>query len=709
MAGSIKGITIEIYGKTDNLVKSLSNVNKSLKDTQGQLKTVNEALKLNPNNVELLATKQDLLNTAIEQTKEKLALEKQAAADAAVALEKGTITKNEYNALQAAVAKTTGELAGLEKESQSTAANMDNLGNETEQASEQAGNAGANFEKFGQMAAAAATVAATSIAAVTAAATAAAKALIDCALGGAEFADEILTMSSVTGVSAETLQEWSYAAELVDVSVDTMASALQRTTRQMNDASDGSGTAAEAFAQLGISVTDANGNLRDNEDVFWETIDALGQIDNATERDALAMELLGRSATELNPLIEAGSAGMAAYAEEAHEAGYVLSDDTLGAFGDLDDQLQRLSSGTTAAKNALGTVLLPVLSRLAGDGVDFLGQFTNAILATDGDVEQMGEVFGEMIPQAIDTITSYLPMLLVLAGTIIEALSNGIIDNLDVILSTAVDIILSICNGILSALPKLIPTIVNLIMTIVNAILNNLPAIIDAAIQIIIAVANGLTEALPQLIPVTYLVITQIVEGLLDNIPELVVCAIDLMVALAQGLVNAIPEIVTRVPEIIMAIVGAFADLGVQLAENASRWGTDMIDGLVNSIRNSISNVSGAAADIAGAIAQYIHFSRPDKGPLHDYETFMPDMIEGLSAGIEDNMYKIEASVGDMALTMGEGINSVDYSGALGDISGQLSTMAGNGQPINVYIGNERLGTAIARSNSRMALISGGM
>lgn len=709
MAGSIRGITIEIEGKTSGLVKSLDSVNKSLKDTQSQLKIVDQALKLDPTNVEALAAKQDLLKTAISQTQEKLKLEQQAAEDAAKALAEGTITQNEYNALQVAVAKTSAELANLEKEASGAGADMNTLADETKQAADEADRGGANFEKLGQVAAAGAAAAAAAIAAVGAAAISAGKALVDCAVSGAQFADEILTTASVTGVSTETLQEWSYAAELVDVSVDTMAGALSRTTRQMSDAASGSGSAAEAFSQLGISVTDANGNLRDNEDVFWETIDALSQIENETERDALSMELLGKSATELNPLIEAGSEGMAAYAEEAHNAGYVLSDDTLDAFGDFDDQLQRLNAGTTAAKNALGTVLLPVLTDLAGEGVDLLGEFTNAMLEADGDVNQMAAVFGEMIPEVVNTVMEYLPMVLELAGTIIESLALGIIDNLSVILETAVEIIMTIAEGIIEALPDLIPTIVDLVLLIVETLLENLPTIIDAAIQIVIAVARGITDSLPQLIPVAYLVITEIVEGLLDNIPELVICAIDLMVALAQGLVNAIPEIVVRVPEIIMAIVGAFADLGVQLADNAGRWGADMIEGLVNSIRNSISNVADVASEVAGTIASYLHFSVPDIGPLSDADEYGGDFVDLLSEGIEDNIGKIKASVNDVALTMDAGINSVDYSGALNGISNQLSSMAGEGQAINVYIGNERIGTAMINANSRMALISGGM
>ena len=114
-SGTIKGITIEIEGKTSGLVKSLGDVNKELSLTQKSLKTVDQALKLDPGNVDALKKKQEILNTAIEQTKEKLELEKKAAEDAAKALEDGTITKSQYDALQAEVAKTAAEMNKLEK------------------------------------------------------------------------------------------------------------------------------------------------------------------------------------------------------------------------------------------------------------------------------------------------------------------------------------------------------------------------------------------------------------------------------------------------------------------------------------------------------------------------------------------------------------------------------------------------------------------
>ena len=121
MAKTVKGIIIEIEGKTSGLVKSLADVDKQLKNTQDALKQVNQALKLDPNNVELLASKQKLLTDAIEDTKKKLDIEREAADKAKDALMLGTITEQDYATLISNVSKTASELDKMEGEASNTA------------------------------------------------------------------------------------------------------------------------------------------------------------------------------------------------------------------------------------------------------------------------------------------------------------------------------------------------------------------------------------------------------------------------------------------------------------------------------------------------------------------------------------------------------------------------------------------------------------
>lgn len=190
-------------------------------------------------------------------------------------------------------------------------------------------------------------------------------ALKDLALGTTQLADELATQSAITGLSTDTLQEYAYMAELVDTDVSTITGSLSKLAKNMASASKGTGAAHDAFKQLGISVTDSNGALRDNEDVFNEVIDVLGTIANETERDTIAMNLFGKSAQELNPLIKAGSKQIKAYAQEAHDMGYVLSKDVIKQNAAASDAIEKFKNAATGAKNAIGAAFAPAIEEAA--------------------------------------------------------------------------------------------------------------------------------------------------------------------------------------------------------------------------------------------------------------------------------------------------------------------------------------------------------
>lgn len=206
-----------------------------------------------------------------------------------------------------------------------------------------------------------------------------AQALVDMATEAAAYADEILTASTVTGMSTEDLQAYSYAAELVDVSLDTLTKSMAKNIKSMDSARDGSESYAEAYEKLGVAVTDADGNLRNSEDVYWDVIDALGQMTDETEKDAISMQLFGKSAQELNPLIAQGSEGIKAFKEEAKEMGAVLSEDTLSSLGKTDDSLQRLNQQTEIFKRTVGANIAPVVEDVANAAIGVLDSLTKAI------------------------------------------------------------------------------------------------------------------------------------------------------------------------------------------------------------------------------------------------------------------------------------------------------------------------------------------
>lgn len=177
-------------------------------------------------------------------------------------------------------------------------------------------------------------------------------------------ADDLLTLSSTSGLSTDTLQELQYASEFVDVSVETMNGSMTKMIRTMSSARDGNKELQKELALLGVRYKESDGTLRDAESTFFDIIDALGNVRNETERDSIAMDIFGKSARELNPLIEAGSKRLKELGTQAYETGYVLENDLLQSAGALDDEMQEMDRKFEAVKLRLGEALLPALTTL---------------------------------------------------------------------------------------------------------------------------------------------------------------------------------------------------------------------------------------------------------------------------------------------------------------------------------------------------------
>lgn len=250
-------------------------------------------------------------------------------------------------------------------------------------------------------------------AAVAAAIVKAEKAMISMTKESAAFADNIITLSMQTGQSTQQLQEFAYASELIDVSVDTLQGSLTKLTNNMQDTMNGTGNAKASFEALGVSVTNADGSMRSANDVFYETIDALGQVKNETERDAMSMDIFGRSAQDLNPLIIQGSQTLKAYADEAHNVGYVLDDEALSALGAVDDAYQRLQNTQEGVKNQLSAEFAPYLEEFYGDVTTMVKDGGKA-LKDSGIVDAFGmllETVGDILNPMSDLSNNRVPAL----------------------------------------------------------------------------------------------------------------------------------------------------------------------------------------------------------------------------------------------------------------------------------------------------------
>ena len=610
------GLKIGLEGEKE-FKKALSEINQTFKVLGSEMKLVSSQFDKNDQSVEALTARNTVLNKEIEAQKQKIETLKKALENAStsfgendrrtqawqIQLNNAEAALNdmerELQQNNDALDRAAGEFDDAEKQA-------DDFGDEVEDAGKQSDDAGGKFEKLGAVCKAAGVAIAAAFAAVSAAAVAAGKALVDMAVEGAAYADTVLTESTVTGIATDKLQEYMYAAELVDVSTETLTKSMAKQIKSMKSATDGSKTLVAAYDALGVSVTDANGNMRDSDTVYWELIDALGKVENETERDALAMTILGKSAQELNPLIEAGAQRMQELGEEARNAGYVLSEDMLAAYGALDDNLQYLKVNAEGAKNALGTVLLPVLTELSGTGVELLAEFTKGISDANGDIGKMSDVIGEILPKALDAIMEYVPELLEVIASIVGSLGQAIIDNLPVIVESASQIILSILNGLIAGLPQITNGALQLVLALVSGILSNLPMLIETAAQVIVTIATGLATALPTLIPTLVEVVVQMCQTLVDNLPLILDAALQLITGLAQGILEALPVVIEALPQIIDGIVTFFLDSIPQIIDTGIQLLTSLVEALPQIITAIVAAIPKIIDNIISAVLSAI-------------------------------------------------------------------------------------------------------
>lgn len=353
MAGNVKGITIEFRGKEDVSFKSAINkMRNEAKSLDKELNYINKDLKFDPTNVTLWAQKQKVLTEEVNKSKERVA-ELQ---DIQRQLDEKKVDKNsaEYRELEREIEKAKRQQKDFQKE-------LNKLGSVKLKAlSEEFKKVGNNLVQAGE--------------ALKGLSTAAAG--VDVAIGALAYksgkaADELNTLASVTGISTDELQKYKAAADLVDVSVETIANSQNKMKKSMLSAQQGSKNTAEAFKTLGVNIEDSNGHLRSQDEVFTEAIAALGKMENETERDALAMQIFGRSARDLNPLIEDNGETYKKVADIFNKNELSIVDqETIDKANQFQDTIDEIKLTGMAALNSLGMQLAgylqPALEKIAG-------------------------------------------------------------------------------------------------------------------------------------------------------------------------------------------------------------------------------------------------------------------------------------------------------------------------------------------------------
>lgn len=334
-----------------------------------------------------------------------------------------------------------------------------------------------------------------------------------------------------------------------------------------------------------------------------------------------------------------------------------------GSFASVKATLSNVLAGL-----ALGQDLGPALNGLASTLATFLT--------------------GNLIP-AIYNILSALPSALVTFITALgPQLASGLSTIVPQIMTTGAQMLQSLSAGLVQGIPNFLAQALPLLLQFTTSLRANFSNIVDAGIDLLLNLVQGIANGLPSLIEYVPTIVSNIAGLINDNAPKILQAGIQVIFTLVQGLINAIPTIIANIPQIISAIADTITafnwlNLGAtviktlgngllsmagslkgftqstfsgaldylkSLPGQALQWGKDLIGGFIDGIIGNVGNLINSVKNVAATIASYLHFSRPDVGPLRDYETWMPDMMQGMASSLRANIYRLTdalALVGD--------------------------------------------------------------
>lgn len=660
---------------------AIKGINKDLSVLSSEMKKVTSQFDGSAESMEALTAKQKVYSERADEQRKKI--EVMTAALESAKREYGE-NSDKVKDWQIKLNNAEADLAKTEKSLRDTTNQIDNFGKEAddggaaiEKAGKQAKKSGDDAEKgksgwvklgdglknVGKLAAAAA-----------AAAVAAAAGVGAMTVEAAYAADDINTLAKQTGLSTEEIQKFRYASEQIDVPLETMTKSMARNIKSMKAVQDGTKLSVDAYKALGVEVLNADGSLRDGQTVYGEVIDALAKMENETERDALAMQILGKSAQELNPLILGGADALKKLGDEAEAAGLILDQDALDNLNLLSDSMDTFKATVKGSGSLFGTAFAAPMA----EGLDFVTDSLHELTAafSEGGFDELAERAGEILTNIVTKITENLPRMIELGMRLLSTLADGIIQNLPLIVETAMGIVVQLANGLVEALPKLVPKVVEVVLAITQTLINNIPLLIDAALQLITGLAEGIIEAIPVIIDALPELITSLIDGLLGAIPQIIEAGIQLLTALIGALPEIIQKIVEALPKIIDGIITALMDnipliidagikLFVALIENLPL----IIVEIVKAIPQIIKALVEGFAQFFSTMAEIgLNLIKGIWQGIKDAGAWLWEKIKGFFTGIWDGIKDflgirspstLFAGIGkNMALGIGEGFES---------------------------------------------------
>lgn len=441
--------------------------------------------------------------------------------------------------------------------------------------------------------------------------------------------------------------------------------------------------AREVMEQLGLEVYDAQGNMRQLDDILTDlntVMDGMTQGD----KDGIINALFNK--TDL-----AAVNGLLAAQGEQWETLATQIDNADGAMGQMaetqQDNLQGVMTSMGSAFEGLQLAVFerlePTLTELGNYGIQCIRTLSSAL--SEGGPEAMLQAAGEIIAELAAGVAEQLPGLMSTGVQILAQLAEGIVAATPQILSVAAKVLAALVQGLSTALPQLVSTGIQMISMLGEGLKSAIPAflaqalplaadfaaglrenigqIVDAGIAFILNLAQGLADGLPTLIEQLPGIVSDIAGIINDNAPKLLVAGVQLMATLLKGLVQSIPTLVASIPQICKAIFDVFT---------AFRWldiGKFIVDGLWNGITTGWTALIGKVKDLVNLLPRTVKTILGIHSPSKVFDEIGMNICKGLAQGLttneklaKDAAAQVVASVTNTATTLVDGIETVTQS-----------------------------------------------
>lgn len=338
----------------------------------------------------------------------------------------------------------------------------------------------------------------------------------------------------------------------------------------------------------------------------------------------------------------------------------------MAGMGDKNADLKNLIKEMVSTVKAFAKNILPVIKQALSGVTTLISELAPDIAA------ELPQLVSDLLPQLIEAGTQIFQALVKgisdNIGTITQAvitaittIATALIQNTGPLVQALATIITTIAQALPTILPDLINAVVEQIPTVIQAVIDCMPAIIDGTIQIVTAIAEALVDNIGLIIDGAVQIIDALAMSLSDsdtaaklaqsaleiigtltmellkNLPDILVdgilIAVELIKGIAQGMVDYFSPVSDALSDMLIDLTDWFSRKWNDFKE----WGSDMIQAFIDGIKEKWQSLKDTVCDVASSVKDFLGFSEPDKGPLSNFHTFAPDMMDLFAKGIADN------------------------------------------------------------------------